>query len=312
MGIDIWFWGTTINIFLTLLSNPFWPLVNTSRLSMDGEKMTKEQSREIWEIIDADTAQHSDYAVFFFSGKRLVQRMAFGLLPSFVQRRIRPGLTKPQRLLPTSYLDGLRGVSSFIVFLGHYTEENLGWYTEPYGAYEDGAASSPLQFPFVRVIYSARPMVHIFLIISGYVLSYKPLKQIHSQQYSALAITLSSSVFRRALRLFLPSFVTLFIMALALFLGFSTDRYAERQINLPSQLHHVWDTCIRLLGASWALDDTGRVLPIFNFVRRPSWTFKVSSECTIVSTSWHHHILLLWWAALYCRVSRWDVHCRSN
>jgi len=246
---------------------------------MDGEKMTKEQSREIWEIIDADTAQHSDYAVFFFSGKRLVQRMAFGLLPSFVQRRIRPGLTKPQRLLPTSYLDGLRGVSSFIVFLGHYTEENLGWYTEPYGAYEDGAASSPLQLPFVRVIYSARPMVHIFLIISGYVLSYKPLKQIHSQQYSALAITLSSSVFRRALRLFLPSFVTLFIMALALFLGFSTDRYAERQINLPSQLHHVWDTCIRLLGASWAVDDLAYPHPLYN----PAlWTIPVEFSQSLI------------------------------
>ncbi|KAH9210424.1 acyltransferase 3 [Leptodontidium sp. 2 PMI_412] len=231
---------------------------------MDGEKMIKDQPREIWEIIEADTAQHPDYAVFLFSGKRLLQRMAFGLLPSFLQRRIRPGLTKPQRLHPTSYLDGLRGVSSFIVFLGHYTEENLGWYTEPYGAYEDGAASSPLQLPFVRVIFSARPMVHIFLIISGYVLSYKPLKQIHSQQYSALANTLSSSVFRRALRLFLPSFVTLFIMALALFFGLSTERYAERQLELTSQLHDVWDTCVRLLGASWAVDDLAYPHPQYN------------------------------------------------
>jgi hypothetical protein len=35
-------------------------------------------------------------------------------------------------------------------------------------------------------------MVHIFFIISGYVLSYKPLEQIHSQQFSALGTTLSS------------------------------------------------------------------------------------------------------------------------
>ncbi|KAK0112161.1 hypothetical protein ONS96_001418 [Cadophora gregata f. sp. sojae] len=246
---------------------------------MDGGKMIKDHPREIWEIIEADTAHHPDYAVFFFSGKRLVQRMAFGLLPSFVQRKIRPGHTKPQRLHPTSYLDGLRGVSSFIVFLGHYTEENLGWYTEPYGAYEDGAASSPLQLPFVRVIYSARPMVHVFLIISGYVLSYKPLKQIHSQQYSALANTLSSSVFRRALRLFLPSFVTLFIMALALFSGLSNDRYAERQGNLSSQLHHVWDTCVRLLGASWAVDNLAYPHPLYN----PAlWTIPVEFSQSIL------------------------------
>ncbi|KAL2065725.1 hypothetical protein VTL71DRAFT_3395 [Oculimacula yallundae] len=222
--------------------------------------MTKDPPREVWEIIEADIAQGESFS----SGMRFLQRTAFGLLPSFLQRKIHPGLTKPQRIHPTSYLDGLRGVSSFIVFLGHYTEENLGWYTEPYGAYEDGAPSSPLQLPFVRVIYSARPMVHIFLIISGYVLSYKPIKQIHSQQYAALANTLSSSVFRRALRLFIPSFVALFIMALALFSGLSTDRFAERQLHLTSQLQHVWETCVRLAGASWAVNDLMYPHPLYN------------------------------------------------
>jgi len=190
--------------------------------------------------------------------------MAFGLLPSFVQRRIHPGVTKPQRLHPTSYLDGLRGVASFIVFMGHYTEENLGWYTEPYGLYENGAPSSPLQLPFLRVIYSARPMVHIFFIISGYVLSYKPLKQIHAQQFSALATTLSSSVFRRALRLFLPSVVTLFIMAIAVYYGISDDRYAEPRFTLFSQLSHVWNMCGQLLGASWAINDIDYPQPPYN------------------------------------------------
>ncbi|KAE8441908.1 hypothetical protein EG329_004166 [Mollisiaceae sp. DMI_Dod_QoI] len=222
------------------------------------------QPRLIWAIIEADTAQHPDHKIFFSSGRRMLQRMAFSLLPSFVQKKIRPGLAKPQRLHSTSYLDGLRGVASFIVFMGHYTEENLGWYTEPYGLYEDRAPSSPLQLPFLRVIYSARPMVHIFLIISGFVLSYKPLKQIHAQQYSALANTLSSSVFRRALRLFLPSFVTLFIMGVAVNYGISDDRYAERYFDLPSQLDHVWATCLRLVGASWAIDDISYPQPVYN------------------------------------------------
>jgi hypothetical protein len=130
-----------------------------------GWNMMKDyQPSVIWAIIEADVSQHPDHMIFFSSGKRLLQRMAFGVLPSFVQRRLRPGLTKSQRIHPTSYLDGLRGVASFIVFMGHYTEENLGWYTEPYGLYEDGAASSPLQLPLVRVIFSARPMVHIFFM----------------------------------------------------------------------------------------------------------------------------------------------------
>lgn len=52
--------------------------------------------------------------------------MTFALPPSFIQRRIRPDVTKPERQHPTLYLDGLRGVASFIVFLGYYTEENFG------------------------------------------------------------------------------------------------------------------------------------------------------------------------------------------
>jgi peptidoglycan/LPS O-acetylase OafA/YrhL len=218
----------------------------------------------IWKVIEGDASLHADHAIFLSLGKRLLQRMAFGLLPSFVQQRIRPGPTKVQRLHPTSYLDGLRGVASFIVFMGHYTEENLGWYTEPYGLYEDGARSSPLQLPLVRVLYSARPMVHIFFIISGYVLSYKPLKQIHAQQFSALTTTLSSSVFRRALRLFLPSFVTLFMMAIALYCGLSDSRYAEPHFSLYSQLTHVWNTCLRLLCATWAINDIDYPQPPYN------------------------------------------------
>ena len=222
------------------------------------------QPKMMWNFIEADASQPADPAIFLSSSKRILQRVVFGLLPSFVQQRIRPNLTKLQRLRPTSYLDGLRGVASFIVFMGHYTEENLGWYTEPYGLYEDGAKSSPLQLPFVRVIYSARPMVHIFFIISGYVLSYKPLKQIHAQQFSALITTLSSSVFRRALRLFLPSFVTLFIMATALYCGFSDSRYAEPRSSFYSQLTHAWNICLRLLSASWAINDLDYPQPPYN------------------------------------------------
>jgi peptidoglycan/LPS O-acetylase OafA/YrhL len=239
--------------------------ISTSPKIDDTHNMIKDyQPTMIWKIIEVDTSQHADHAIFLSSGKRLLQRVAFGLLPSFVQQKIRPGLTKTQRLHATSYLDGLRGVASFVVFMGHYTEENLGWYTEPYGLYEDGARSSPLQLPFVRAIYSARPMVHIFFIISGYVLSYKPLKQIHAQQYSALTTTLSSSVFRRALRLFLPSFVTLFIMAIALYCGFSDSRYAEAHFSLYSQLTHVWNICLRLLCASWAINDIDYPQPPYN------------------------------------------------
>lgn len=223
------------------------------------------KSRALWSIIVADNLQHEDNRIFFCSGKRLLQKLAFGLLPSFVQQKLRPTTnTKSQRIHQTSYLDGLRGVASFIVFMGHYTEENLGWFTEPYGLYEDGAPSSPLQLPFIRVIYSARPMVHIFFIISGFVLSYKPLKQIHLQQHSALLVALSSSVFRRAFRLFVPSFITLLIMATTVYFGVSDDRYASAFFAFSSQMAHWWSTCWELVQAVWALNDLSYPQPVYN------------------------------------------------
>ena len=145
---------------LTFFASPFpfsptwmiWPgQISFSSAGRTNLNMMKSHiPQKAWDIVEMDPAG---------SVVRSLQRMAFGLLPSFLRQRVRPGLSKPQRLHPTSYLDGLRGVASFVVFMGHYTEENLGWFTEPYGLYEDGAPSSPLQLPFLRVIYSARPMV---------------------------------------------------------------------------------------------------------------------------------------------------------
>jgi peptidoglycan/LPS O-acetylase OafA/YrhL len=53
-------------------------------------------------------------------------------------------------------------------------------------------------------------MVHIFFVVSGYALSLKPLKQIRSHQKSSLLDTLSSSIFRRFLRLYLPLYIASF------------------------------------------------------------------------------------------------------
>jgi peptidoglycan/LPS O-acetylase OafA/YrhL len=107
-------------------------------------------------------------------------------------------------------------------------------------------------------------MVHIFFIISSYALSYKPLKQIHSQQFSALDTTLSSAVFRCAIRLFLPSFVILFLMALALHCELSNERYASSFLAPSSQLTHCWQTCWGLLRSLWAIGDIGYPQPLCN------------------------------------------------
>jgi peptidoglycan/LPS O-acetylase OafA/YrhL len=109
-------------------------------------------------------------------------------------------------------LGGVRGVAAFIVFIYHFLSD---WFP----ALRYGYGSSPeyynvLQLPIIRIFYQGRGMVTTFFIISGYVLSYKALRQIRSGQYSALLDSLASSTFRRWMRLFIPTTFTTFIALL--------------------------------------------------------------------------------------------------
>ncbi|KAF6807362.1 hard surface induced protein [Colletotrichum sojae] len=181
----------------------------------------------------------------------------FFLLPSFVQRRLRPAEFKSRRLYPTSWLDGLRGVASLIVFFCHFTEKHVGWYSQSYGIRDenDHATSSPLQLPFLRVIYCGRPMVHIFFVISGFVLSLKALKQARKHDYDGLHRTLSSSVFRRGFRLFLPIIASTFMIMIFIRMGVT----GKAQPTLWAQLVD-WKNAVWQITFSWKWDIT-QLLP---------------------------------------------------
>ncbi|RDW58151.1 hypothetical protein BP6252_13562 [Coleophoma cylindrospora] len=130
------------------------------------------------------------------------------ILPSFFFKNRAP----KAKLHPTAYLDGLRGVAAFFVFIHHFI---LDWFP----ALSSGYSSSPadvwfLQWPFVRIVYSGRGMVALFFVISGYVLSYKCLRQVRRHELSGTLETLTSSVFRRGIRLFLPITISTFISLL--------------------------------------------------------------------------------------------------
>ncbi|GKT84094.1 hard surface induced protein [Colletotrichum tofieldiae] len=193
--------------------------------------------------------------------KSFLARLAailFFLLPSFVQRRLRPNDFKHRRLYPTSWLDGLRGVASLIVFFCHFTEKHVGWYTaRAYGIADenDHVTSSPLQLPFLRVVYSGRPMVHIFFVISGFVLSLKSLKQARKHDYDGLHRTLSSSVFRRGFRLFLPTTASTFMIMVMIRLGWTGS-------PLPTLWEQLvdWQNAVWRITFSWQWDIT-QILP---------------------------------------------------
>jgi peptidoglycan/LPS O-acetylase OafA/YrhL len=144
---------------------------------------------------------------------------AFALLPSFVQARLRNERPHQEKQYPTAYLDGMRGLAALFVFFCHYSYTCFV-ITIGYGYGDKGEYNSPLLLPIVRLLFSGPPMVCVFFVISGYALSLKPLKLMRSHSWDDLMTTMSSSVFRRGMRLFLPTTASTFAVLLLLRLGF--------------------------------------------------------------------------------------------
>lgn len=91
--------------------------------------------------------------------------VALFLLPSFVSSYFRPNTTaRPKPLHDTAYLDGLRGVAAFIVYLHHtqimYSFDSL----YGYGAVE--GANHILQLPFFKLLNAGPASVALFFVIS--------------------------------------------------------------------------------------------------------------------------------------------------
>lgn len=116
---------------------------------------------------------------------------------------------------------------------------HFGWGTFP----EDRNLA---QFPFVKILWSGSAQVFTFFVLSGYVLSYKPIKQMRSHS-PHIQKTLSSSIFRRGMRLFVPAFAMVAIIAIVAQAGIYKRAQAAAELNLmdhleaiPPQQHSIW------------------------------------------------------------------------
>lgn len=152
------------------------------------------------------------------------------LLPSFLLYR----QTTPRKLHPTSYLDGLRGFAALFVvfhhikltFPGRFKALDLGYHSTP----QDPSLSAHfIQLPILRVLYNGQGMVAIFFVVSGYVLSYKPLKLIRKRDPATLLDSMASMIFRRHMRLYLPLIFTTFVPMVMGYLG----AYPDPNISIP-------------------------------------------------------------------------------
>lgn len=110
-----------------------------------------------------------------------------------------------------SFLDGMRGVSALCVAVYH---SSLLWFAvEMHFKYEPGSFEI-LKMPIIRLIVSGPPHVAMFFIVSGYAISYKPLKLMHQGRFADVGSALASSFFRRHPRLFMPAAVVTLFSAL--------------------------------------------------------------------------------------------------
>jgi peptidoglycan/LPS O-acetylase OafA/YrhL len=174
--------------------------------------------------------QHSSLSLsrspFWKRYYRYLWRAIIFVLPSFLVRGSSDLRKDQARNFPTVYLDGLRGLFSFLVYVRHFL---LPWERSLDTGYaQQGSGSDSnrhlVKLPFIRLVYSG-PTILIFFLVSGFVLAYKPLKLIRKGDYNALIRAMVSSVFRRALRLFLPPVTSTFWVAIAVYFGLYKTRY---------------------------------------------------------------------------------------
>jgi peptidoglycan/LPS O-acetylase OafA/YrhL len=140
-----------------------------------------------------------------------------GSILSVVWVAVRPTILSPARkrkLYPTAWLDGVRGLACFMVVFYHnglllYPGHCAAWKRDDPHFW---------RLPVARLPCSGPAMVDVFFVVSGYALSVRPLSFARAHDFPKAAETLSSGVFRRAIRLYTPVvFLTLTNAALSYF-----------------------------------------------------------------------------------------------
>ena len=102
------------------------------------------------------------------------------------------------------WCQGLRGIASLFVVSSHLV---LAYRPDLLGPKAAKGSTIPIHsYPFIRVYAEGRPWVAIFLILTGYVNSLRPIKLARAGQTDAALVSLANSTFRRTARLVLPCF----------------------------------------------------------------------------------------------------------
>ncbi|KAH7175252.1 acyltransferase family-domain-containing protein [Dactylonectria macrodidyma] len=218
----------------------------------------------------------------------VIGRILWFLVPSFLQgRQVRSQLF-PAKLGPTAYLDGVRGVACLMVFNQHYFSTAYDT-RQVWGC--QGGNYNIMRLPIVRVAYGGNEAVAMFFIISGYALSYRCLKLARSRNIEGFSTSLGSLVFRRAMRLFIPVAVSMFIIMW--FVHLNMFEWARAAVKNPTYFRLGSPPPPPLGSLSAQLLDLGTVLlnaiQVFDWPRFTGvshynlhlWTIPVEFRCSL-------------------------------
>jgi peptidoglycan/LPS O-acetylase OafA/YrhL len=196
---------------------------------------------------------------------------------------LRPSIftkTPRKELGPTSWLDGLRGFAALLVYWQHHQgwarvgivandlmETSFGYNGQYYFA----------ALPGIRLFFTGGHIaVSVFFIISGHVLSAKPLSLIHAGEFVKLEDNLASGMFRRWSRLFLPSLFTTFLYMTSWHLFGIWTAFPEHQ---KTYYEEVIEWYKQFKGFSWVFRTDEKLWLRYNF---HLWSIAVEMRGSVI------------------------------
>ncbi|KAI1000562.1 hypothetical protein K3495_g7629 [Podosphaera aphanis] len=199
---------------------------------------------------------------------------------------VRPAFLTPghrRKLGPTAYLDGLRGWAAFMVYWQHnqvwahvsmspdnILENAWGWDDNYYFC----------TFPFIRSFFTGgHCAVAVFFVISGRVLTAKPMSLLHSGDYVGLGDNLSSALFRRWLRLYIPCICTSILYMTTWHTFGIWTAYPEHKSNW---LDEFWNWYNEFKGFSFVFRSLGPTSPPWLTYNFHMWSIPVEFRGSIL------------------------------
>ncbi|EER28782.1 hypothetical protein D8B26_000936 [Coccidioides posadasii str. Silveira] len=115
----------------------------------------------------------------------------------------------PPKKRDDNWIDGLRGVASFVVVTGHLCTAFVPYLHSP--ALSENGPMSLWQLPILRLCVGGRGAVAVFFIITGFVNSINPVKNARNNNTQVALTNLARSSFTRSGRLVIPTSIATII-----------------------------------------------------------------------------------------------------